>query len=188
MIKQAGLPLYLGTSMMFYKGTQAEFNTVFADFLAIPGVVIDVKPLSYIEAAAVTPLGWKDTQAYKWMGGSLYPSSTPTLPALQLSLPIIASLPSSWLSTYANVQKFIAEHLDVLDSAFWSLTPVKTNQIEKGYANGGTRSRRQGGRIMSIGCSLRFLRKGQRVSRKDLRRRGSSSCRRTRAIKDYRCS
>lgn len=123
MLKQAGAPLFLGSIFLFYKGSQAEFNSVFADFLAIPGAIIDVKPLSYLEAAAITPLGWKPTQAYKWMGGSLYATSP--------------SPAGAYSKAWNNAREFLLQHVDIIDSGFFSITPVGTTQIEQGYANGG---------------------------------------------------
>ncbi|KAJ1017755.1 hypothetical protein NDA16_005074 [Ustilago loliicola] len=146
MFKQAGAPLYLGNAYLFYKGTQAEFNSAFKDFLSIPGLIPDLKPLSYVEAAAVTPLGWKDTQAYKWIGGSLYPQAAPSTSPSSSSLPVSGglldeiipqpNLPTSWLRTWSNALAFIQKHESTLESAFWSLTPVKTVQIDQGYAAG----------------------------------------------------
>lgn len=121
MLKQNGAPLYLGSGFLFYKGTQDEFNAAFKDFLSIPGIIVQAQPMSYLEATAVTPLGWAPTQAYKWMGGSLYPNSAPT----------------GWQATWDNVKAFLHRNEAVLESAFFSLTPVKTNQIEQGYQNGG---------------------------------------------------
>ena len=126
MLKQVGLPLWLGNAFVFYKGSKDEFNAAFKEFLAIPELVTDLKPLSYLEAAATTPLGWKDTQAYKWMGGSLYPNASST-----------DASPTSWLSTWKNVKAFVEKHIDVIESGFWSITPVRTTQIEQGYAAGG---------------------------------------------------
>ncbi|SAM83774.1 uncharacterized protein UBRO_06519 [Ustilago bromivora] len=147
MLKQQGVPLYLGNTFLFYRGTQSEFEAAFKDFLSIPGLIPDLKPLSYVEAANATPLGWKDTQAYKWIGGSLYPQPSSTPPSPVSSLPIIGqllnntlrnpSLPTSWLTTWANILTLITKHEPILASSFWSLTPVKTTQINAGYANGG---------------------------------------------------
>lgn len=149
MLKQAGTPLYLGNAYLFYKGTQAEFQTTFKDFLSIPGLIPDLKPLSYLEAAAVTPLGWKDSQAYKWIGGSLYPHPPSPFPlSPTCSIPVagqvlnsstipLPNFPTSWLTTWSHTLSFITKHELILESAFWSLTPVKTTQIESGYLAGG---------------------------------------------------
>ncbi|SNX87107.1 uncharacterized protein MEPE_05817 [Melanopsichium pennsylvanicum] len=139
MIKQAGVPLYLGNTYLFYKGTQQEFNTVFKDFLSIPGSIPVLKPMSYLEAAATVPLGWKNTQAYKWIGGSLYPNSTLSSTS-NLQIPLISpspNLPIKWLKTWSNVKQFLVKHQDVLESGFFSITPVRSNQVEKGYQAGG---------------------------------------------------
>ncbi|SPO31017.1 uncharacterized protein UTRI_05345_B [Ustilago trichophora] len=138
MLKTAGAPLWLGNAYLFYKGNQAQFESTFKDLLSIPDLIVDTKPMSYLDAAATTPLGWKPTQAYKWMGGSLYPN-TPSTTSPIPSLPLIPSndLPTSWLSTWSNVKTFITKHIDVIESGFWSLTPVRTNQIEMGYSAGG---------------------------------------------------
>lgn len=130
MLKQAGLPQYVGIAMLFYKGTPDGFNRVFDDFLAIPNCTTDIKPMSYLDAAKVIPVGWTDKQAYKWIGGSLYASSSPSASASNV-------LATSWLSTYTNVLALIKKHESTLESAFWSLTPVRTTQINQGYAAGG---------------------------------------------------
>lgn len=149
LLKQAGAPLYLGNAYLFYKGTQAEFESTFKDFLSIPGLIPDLKPLSYLEAAATTPLGWKDSQAYKWIGGSLYPQplSNNSISKSNSSISVVGplanstipqlNLPTSWLTTWSNTLSFIMKHELLLESAFWSITPVKTTQIESGYIAGG---------------------------------------------------
>lgn len=139
-LKQAGVPLNLGIAYVFYRGTQEQFSNVFAQFLSIPGAIIDVKPLSYLEAAATTPLGWKPTQAYKWIGGSLYPNSSLTTTPIPIlpALPVVnEDSPSSYLSLWHSARTFINQHLDILESSFLSLTPVRTTQINQGYAAGG---------------------------------------------------
>lgn len=138
MLKQAGAPLYLGTTFAFYKGGAADFNRVFANFLAIPGAIVDVKPLSYLEATQVTPLGWKPTQAYKWIGGSHYAGNTSATPLPLPAIPLInEAAPTKFLAIWHNAQSLILKHIDILDSAFFSITPVRTNQINQGYAAGG---------------------------------------------------
>lgn len=118
-VKRDGTSMWVGTTFLFYRGTQREFERVFYAYLSIKGVVADVKPLSYWDATQVTPLGWKPDQAYKWMGGSLYPSA------------------STYLSLWSNVTSFLHTHERVLDSAFLSLTPVRAHQVEQGYRAGG---------------------------------------------------
>lgn len=139
-LKLQGVPTWLGITYLFYKGTEAEFNSVFRDFLQIPGAIVDVKPLSYVEAAAVVPLGWQSMQAYKWMGGSLYPNTS----SITRPLPPLASIPvsspkvrSTFLEVWNNMKPFLAKHVDIINSAFYSLTPVRTHQIEQGYLAGG---------------------------------------------------
>ena len=119
MIKQNGVPFWCGTAFLFYQGTKAEFERVFARFMAIPEASIDIRTMSYIEASQTIPLGWAADQAYKWIGGSLYPHS------------------HSYLSLWRNVSSFLAHHEATLDSAFLSITPVRTTQIKAGYAAGG---------------------------------------------------
>ncbi|KAJ9474900.1 FAD-binding PCMH-type domain-containing protein [Pseudozyma hubeiensis] len=140
LLKIQGVPTWLGSTFLFYKGTKEEFDCVFRDFLAIPAAIVDVKPLSYLEAAATTPLGWTSTQAYKWMGGSLYPNASLTarpLPSVVPAIPIVnVDAPSTYLALWNNLKPFLAKHADVIGSAFFSITPVRTNQIEQGYLAG----------------------------------------------------
>ncbi|TKY88859.1 hypothetical protein EX895_002100 [Sporisorium graminicola] len=121
LLKHNSSTLWLGTTFLFYKGTQQDFERVFQPMLAIDGAAVDVKPMSYYEVTKVTPLGWSSSQAYKWIGGSLYPSrSTKT-----------------YSSLWSSVQTFLAQHEHTLDSAFLSFTPVRTHQIDAGYLVGG---------------------------------------------------
>ncbi|EST08778.1 FAD linked oxidase, N-terminal [Kalmanozyma brasiliensis GHG001] len=138
MLKQAGVPVYLGTTFAFYKGGAEDFNRVFGQFLAIPGAIVDVKPISYLEATQVTPLGWKPTQAYKWIGGSHYAGNNTTPLPLLPTIPVLNEpTPTKFLGIWRNVQALIVKHVDVLESAFFSITPVGTTQIDQGYAAGG---------------------------------------------------
>ncbi|CBQ68956.1 conserved hypothetical protein [Sporisorium reilianum SRZ2] len=119
-LKQNGTTLWVGTTFLFYHGTRREFERVFAGFLAIDGAAVDARPMSYHEATQLTPLGWSAGQAYKWLGGSLYPSH-----------------PSTYLSLWRNIQAFLTQHHASLNTAFLSITPVRTHQIEQGYRAGG---------------------------------------------------
>ena len=48
---------------MFYNGTEAEFNTAFAEFLTIPAITKTLGPLSYNDITKVLPAGNERTNA-----------------------------------------------------------------------------------------------------------------------------
>ncbi|KZP22163.1 hypothetical protein FIBSPDRAFT_859722, partial [Athelia psychrophila] len=62
-LNAAGVPLVLGSTLLFYKGTQAQFNTVCAEFLAIPALVTSLSPLSYSDMSNILPPGDARTSA-----------------------------------------------------------------------------------------------------------------------------
>lgn len=119
------LPTYIGVAYVFYQGNAAQFTDTFKDFLAIPGVIPLVGPQSYPDISKTIGNFAKGDQPYKWIGGSLYPKTTgPTRP-------------TSYLKLWTDSLAFINANLDTLSASFLSITPVKTTQIEQGYANGG---------------------------------------------------
>lgn len=134
LVKHNGSTLRLGTTFLFYKGGKEVFEEVFEGFLKIEGAVVDVKEMSFYEASKVTPLGWRSDQAYKWIGGSLYPDPSPLPPA---AVPSSSSEASVYLGLWNNIRSFLTQHESLLHSAFLSITPVRTNQIDQGYLAGG---------------------------------------------------
>ncbi|PWY98141.1 FAD-binding domain-containing protein [Testicularia cyperi] len=127
MLKLETGPTYIGTGFHFYEGNALQFTEAYKDFLAIPGAIPQFGPLSYLDVTKTTPLGWSNTQAYKWLGGSLYPKDADTSSS---------TLPTSFYDAWVHIKEFIQNNEDSLQSAFFSITPVKTTQIEKGYENG----------------------------------------------------
>lgn len=56
-------PVVIGEQLMFYNGTEAQFNTVFAEFLTIPSLSTSLGPLSYIDMTNILPPGNERTNA-----------------------------------------------------------------------------------------------------------------------------
>ncbi|KZP16919.1 FAD-binding domain-containing protein [Athelia psychrophila] len=116
----AGVPLVLGETLVFYNGTETQFNTVFAEFLAIPTLVTSIGPLSYSDMNNILPPGNERTNANLYGASALYPHK------------------GLFQQAFTHWQNFSMAFTNELAISTLAFTPVPQSQIDASNANGGT--------------------------------------------------
>ncbi|KZP05729.1 hypothetical protein FIBSPDRAFT_940341 [Athelia psychrophila] len=111
---------------LFYNGTQAQFNTVFAEFLAIPALVTFLSPLSCSDMGSILPPGDARTSAFG--ASALYPHN------------------GLFQQAFANEIAY----------SILAFTPAPQTQIDTGHANRGNAFAPRNGAFATVQLSQAF--------------------------------
>ncbi|KAF7986393.1 hypothetical protein HWV62_35436 [Athelia sp. TMB] len=115
-----GVPTTLTMANLFYNGTEAEFNTTFAEYLTIPALTTTIGPLSYNDITKVLPAGNERTNANLFGASALYPRQ------------------GLFQAAYAHWMNFSLAFVNELATSTLAFTPVPQSQIDVSNANGAT--------------------------------------------------
>ncbi|KAF7966288.1 hypothetical protein HWV62_39233 [Athelia sp. TMB] len=107
-----GVPTTLTMANLFYNGTEAEFNTTFAEYLTIPALTTTIGPLSYNDITKVLPAGNERTNANLFGASALYPRQ------------------GLFQAAYAHWMNFSLAFVNELATSTLAFTPVPQSQID----------------------------------------------------------
>ncbi|KAN0062602.1 hypothetical protein ACQY0O_005135 [Thecaphora frezii] len=113
--------VWSGSVQLYYQGTQGDFETYYANLLAIPAAVSSLTPLSYLDMSRQTPIGYDGKRAYKWWGQMTRPDNKGT----------------RFIEMWEEYRAFLVENAQYLELGYMSISPIKTIQTSHSHFTGG---------------------------------------------------